>query len=159
LHFKLWVFIRFTIFLAFVCTVGLAVHAQTSAVQAQTPTPTTPASTATLRGHIADPTGALIPGAKVTISTPAGIAVTTTTADASGAYVVNNLKAGSYIVQATFAGFAPFSSPAIQLAAGQIKRVDISMAIEAAQQSVTVTDDSPSVSVERQRHRHQGQGP
>jgi hypothetical protein len=144
----LWVFIRFTISLAPVCAVGLTAHAQTSTAQAQIPAPTAPATAATLRGHIADPTGALIPGAKVTITTPAGITVNTATADASGAYVVNGLKPGSYIVLATFAGFAPFSSPAIQLTAGQSKRVDISMALQVEQQSVTVTDDSPTVSTE-----------
>ena len=51
-------------------------------------------------------------------------------------------------MKASFAGFAPFASPAIQLAAGQVKRVDISMALEVEQQSVTVTDDAPNVSVE-----------
>jgi hypothetical protein len=142
------VFIHFSIILALGCAVGQAAHAQTTAAQAQPPASSATASTAILRGHIADPTGALIPGAKVTISTPAGITVSTATADASGAYSVNGLKPGSYIVQATFAGFAPFSSPPVQLAAGQSKRVDISMALQVAQQSVTVTDDSPTVSVE-----------
>jgi len=52
------------------------------------------AVTGTLRGHIADPTGALIPGAKITIATPAGAAVTSTTADSAGAYVVSGLSRG-----------------------------------------------------------------
>ena len=125
--------------------------AQTAAPALQTPSPTAvaaPVTTATLRGHIADPTGALIPGATVTIATPAGKAVTSTTADSAGAYSVAGLAPGSYIVQASFAGFAPFQSPAIPLAAGQVKRVDVSMAIEAEQQSVEVTDESPTVNVE-----------
>jgi hypothetical protein len=142
------VFILITISLALVCAAGLAADAQTSAAQAQTPPSFAPPSTAILRGHIADPTGALIPGAKVAITTPAGITVNTATADASGAYAVNGLKPGRYIILATFPGFAPFTSPAIQLAAGQSKRVDVSMALQVEQQSVTVTDDSPSVSVE-----------
>jgi hypothetical protein len=127
--------------------------------QAQGQAPPTPAqtpvsaavavpATATVRGHISDPTGALIPGTVITIATPAGTAAGTATADATGAYVVAGLLPGSYIVQATFAGFAPFASPVIQLAAGQVKRVDISMAVEAEQQSVVVTDESPAVSVE-----------
>jgi hypothetical protein len=110
--------------------------------------PATPAATATVRGHIADPTGALIPGATITVTTSAGTPVTTTTADASGAYQVNGLAPGGYIVQASVEGFAPFASPAIQLTAGQVKRVDIAMAMEVEQQSVTVTDESPTVSVE-----------
>src|ERR1035441_7767250 len=100
---------------------------------------------ATVRGHIADPSGALIPGASITIATPAGTAVTTTTADASGQYVVNGLAPGSYIVQTNVEGFAPFTSPAIQLTSGQVKRVDISMAMVVEQQSVVVTDESPAV--------------
>ena len=41
-----------------------------------------------------------------------------------------------------------FSRRPLQLTAGQIKRVDITMAIEVEQQNIVVTDDSPSVNVE-----------
>ena len=124
---------------------------QTPASAAQTPAPssqTGSAVTGTLRGHVADPTGALIPGATVTIDTAAGTFVKSTTADSTGSYSVSGLKAGGYIVQVTFEGFAPFTSPTIQLLPGQSKRVDVSMAVEAAQQSVTVTDDSPMVNID-----------
>ena len=116
---------------------------------AQAPEPSNQSAvTGTLRGHIADPTGALIPGASVTIDTSAGTFVKGATADASGSYSVSGLKAGGYIVQVTFEGFAPFTSQAIQLLPGQSKRVDVSMAVEAADQTVTVTDDSPMVNVD-----------
>ena len=106
-------------------------------------------ATATLRGHITDQTGALIPGAKITITTAADATVTTATADSGGAYEVRGLAPGGYIVKADYAGFAPFQSPIIALTAGQAKRVDIAMAIQAEQQNVTVTDDdSPTVNVE-----------
>jgi hypothetical protein len=136
-------------------------------VSGQTPAPTPPvqtpapaarsqapaaqpgsSTTGTLRGHVADPTGALIPGATVTIDTSDGTFVKSATADATGSYSVSGLKAGGYVVQVTFEGFAPFTSPAIQLLPGQSKRVDISMAVQAAQQSVTVTDDSPMVNID-----------
>ncbi|MGA2349481.1 MAG: carboxypeptidase regulatory-like domain-containing protein [Terracidiphilus sp.] len=111
-------------------------------------TPVTPATTGTLHGQVADPTGALIPGAAITITTATGVTVTRTTADASGAYQVNGLAPGSYIVLASYQGFAPFASKPIQLAAGQIMHVKISMALEVAQQSVTVTDESPTVNID-----------
>ena len=124
----------------------------------QTPAPAAPAAastgqtgsavTGTLRGHIADPTGALIPGAKITIATPAGAAVTSTTADSAGAYVVSGLKPGGYIVRAAVEGFAVFASPAITLAAGQSKRVDIAMAIKTEEETVTVSDDSSGISAD-----------
>ena len=118
---------------------SLAAHAQASPGSA---------GTATIHGHIADQTGALIPGAKVTVATADGKTAGTAAADASGAYSVSGLAAGNYIVQAEYAGFAPFQSQAIPVAAGQIKRVDIAMAIEVEQQSVVVTDESPTVNVE-----------
>jgi hypothetical protein len=142
LHF----FIHFLIALAFAVAGVAAAHGQTSATAA--PTSASAAPAASIRGHIADPSGALIPGAAITITTPAGTVVKSATADSAGAYAVNGLAPGSYIVQASYAGFASFTSQAIPLTAGQIKRVDISMAMEVEQQSVTVTDDSPQVSVE-----------
>ena len=51
---------------------------------------------------MADQTGALIPGAKVTVATADGKTVGTAAADASGAYSVSGLTAGSYIVQAEY---------------------------------------------------------
>jgi hypothetical protein len=113
-----------------------------------TPAPASPTSTGTVRGHITDPTGALIPGAKVTITTSAGTAVTSATADASGAYSVSGLAPGSYLVNAACNGFAPFTSPAFQIAAGQSKRVDIAMSIQVADESVTVTEDTPQVNTD-----------
>jgi hypothetical protein len=155
---KLQYFIHFLIVLVLGLASVLGAEAQAPApAQAQAPAPAqaqaqatvqTPAAAATLRGHIADPTGALIPGAKVTITTSAGTAVTTVTADASGAYQVNGLTPGGYIVRAVYDGFAPFQSTTITLAAGQVKRVDISMAIQVEQQNVVVTDESPTVNVE-----------
>ena len=97
---------------------------QTPAPAAQTPAPASQLSSAvtgTLRGHVADPTGALIPGATVTIDTSAGTFVKSITADAAGSYSVSGLKAGGYIVQVTFEGFAPFTSPTIQLVARPVE--------------------------------------
>ncbi|MGA3262857.1 MAG: carboxypeptidase regulatory-like domain-containing protein [Terracidiphilus sp.] len=148
MYFKLHGFIYVSIVLALGCCAVAGAQTQASTAQAQTPALSAPGATATLRGQVADPTGALIPGAQVAIATPAGSVAATTTADAAGGYVVGGLKPGGYIVRATFAGFAPFTSPPIQLAAGQVKRVDISMAIEVAQQSVVVTDESPTVNTE-----------
>ncbi len=95
-----------------------------------------------------DPTGALIPGAQVTIANRDGIPVKTTAADASGAYEVRGLGQGAYYVQVSFAGFAPFQSQLIQVTAGQVKRVDVTMAVQVEQQNVVVTDESPAVNVE-----------
>ena len=127
--------------------IALAIGLASLAAHAQA-VPAAGSGTATIHGHIADQTGALIPGAKVTISTPDGKVVGNATADAGGLYSVTGLAGGSYIVSADFTGFAAFHSEPIVVSAGQIKRVDIAMAIEVAQQSVVVSDETPTVSVE-----------
>jgi hypothetical protein len=114
---------------------------------AAAPAPAT-AGQATVRGKIADPTGALIPGAAITISNAKGQTVATGTADAAGSYELHGVPPGTYSVTATFNGFAPFVTQGIVIAAGQVKRIDITMAIETAEQTVTVSDETPTVSVE-----------
>jgi len=70
-------------------------------------------------------------------------------ADATGAYQVGSLPAGSYVIQANFQGFAPFVSKPIALTNGQSKSVEIQMAIEAADVQVVVTDEGgPTVSTD-----------
>ena len=137
---KLQRLIHFSLLLALVLMGAGRAAAETDAAAAS-------ATSATLRGHITDPTGALIPGAKIVIVNPSGVPVASATADAAGAYSVT-LAPGSYYVQTNFDGFAPFQSALIPLEAGQIKHVHITMAMEVAQQSVVVTDDSPTVNVE-----------
>ena len=108
-----------------------------------------PVPTGTLHGHILDQTGALIPGAQVTVTTAAGKNVVNATADAAGGYQVRGLDAGSYVIEASYSGFAPFVSAPIPLNAGQSKNIDIKMAIEAAEQQVVVTDEGgPTVSTD-----------
>jgi hypothetical protein len=142
------------LFLIFTLSGAAQTAPTTPATTAMQTAPSAPAAAAaptgaTVRGHIVDPSGALIPGAKVTIANPLGVAITTTKSDAAGIYTVSNLPAGSYIVEANMDGFAPFTSPTLQLVDGQHKRVDISMAVFAEQQNVVVSDDEgPHVSVE-----------
>jgi hypothetical protein len=148
---KLHCFIHFFIVLVIGVAALLAAHGQAPAPAV--PAIATPAAApaiaakGTLRGHIVDPSGALIPGATVTIKTSAGVTIATTKSDPEGLYAVTNLAPDSYIVSATVEGFAPFTSRPIPLAAGQSKRVDISMAIEAEQQSVEVTEEAPTSTV------------
>lgn len=106
------------------------------------------AATAVLHGHIADPTGALIPGAKITVMNAAGKVVASTTANSAGAYEIRGLAPGAYTVHAEFTGFAIFQSQPIDVSAGQAKRVDITMAIQVEQQNVLVTEDAPTVNTE-----------
>ncbi len=133
---------------AILLLLGASGIAQTPPQAPNTTAPSNPSAKATIRGRITDPSGALIPGTQVTISDHNGQTVATATADSAGNYEIHTLAPGTYTVMATFSGFAPFVSQNLVVTVGQAKRVDIAMAIETAQQSVIVTDETPTVSVE-----------
>jgi hypothetical protein len=62
---------------------------------------------------------------------------------------VRGLAAGSYVVQAESSGFATFVSVPISVEGGQIKNVDVKMAVETSQEQVQVSgEDVPTVSTE-----------
>jgi hypothetical protein len=129
----------------FVCAINLSAQTNppdggTAARQTASPT------TVGVHGQVTDPSGALIPGVNITLTTLAG-GVASVVSDASGNFLFRGLKPGDYTIRATFVGFAPFRS-AIRLAAGQSKRINIVMAIEAAQQTVSVTDEATEVNLD-----------
>ena len=106
------------------------------------------AQSTVLRGDVTDPSGAVIPGATISLTTTDGHTLATATSDASGAFSVSNLPPGTYIVLANAKGFAPSASRAITLAAGQSRLFNISLRIAVEKQQVVVNEDTPTVSVD-----------
>ncbi|MBV8632422.1 MAG: TonB-dependent receptor [Silvibacterium sp.] len=106
------------------------------------------ANTGVIRGSVADPSGAVIPGATVSITTPDGHTLATATSDPSGAYRTRPLAPGTYIIIVTANGFAPSSSKAITLMAGQSREFDVKLEIAVEKQQVVVNEDNPKVSVD-----------
>ena len=104
--------------------------------------------TGAIHGTVTDPSGAVIPNATISITTPDGHTIASTAGDASGAYQARSLGAGTYIIIANAQGFAPSASKAVVLAAGQNKQFDISLEIQVAKQQVVVNEDTPTVSVD-----------
>src|ERR1700736_2438930 len=64
------------------------------------------ASTGTLTGTVTDPTGAVIPGATVTVTDVATKAQRTTISNKDGQYVLANVPPGNYDVTASRSGFS-----------------------------------------------------
>jgi len=102
------------------------------------------APTGHLRGQIVDQTGAVIPGAAVTVKNSSGLVVSATS-DGAGAYDVKNLAPGKYTVSVTAKGFAP-TAKEVEIAAGQMKQVDIPMVILVKEESIDVQSDAAKVS-------------
>ena len=101
---------------------------------------------ASISGLVADPLGAPVPSAEVTVtSLETGWARATST-DATGRYLVLALPVGIYEVTVRAHNFRQMSRPAIQLAVGQEARVDFRLTIFGPEAVIEVMGDVSTVS-------------
>ncbi len=95
--------------------------------------------TATVVGTARDSTGAVVPGAKVTLTnTQTGVAAERTS-DANGNYEFFTVRIGSYIITAEKPGFSIALVDNIQVTVGARQRVDLNMAVGQLTETVEVS--------------------
>lgn len=98
-----------------------------------------------LRGQVADPSGAAIPGATV-IMTPATGSPIVIKSDAQGNYEFKNIPAGKYVLTVAANGFTLYENDNVVIA-GQPLRLNVKMDIEVETQKVQVSDTAPTIDV------------
>jgi len=103
--------------------------------------------TGTLNGTVRDASGAVVPGATVTISDPTkdDVVIRTLTTNDDGAFSAPNLQSGIYTVAVEAANFKRAVNTDIKLDVGQRRTVDV--ALEAGNISETVTVEADAVAV------------
>lgn len=89
-------------------------------------------------GTVKDQSGSVVPGATVTLTNTGSSATKTATTSAAGNYEFLNLDAGNYQVSIAAAGFKDVVFDHLVLQARDVQRIDASMAIGAASQTVEV---------------------
>jgi hypothetical protein len=89
-----------------------------------------------ISGTVTDATGAVVPGASVTVTNAATNLVRTAVADEDGFYTVTNLPVGTYVVAAESQGFKRAEQRGVALTADA--RLTIDMALEPGQVTETV---------------------
>ena len=99
-------------------------------------------TTGQITGTVHDNTGAVVNGAEVTISNAAKGVERKTTSNADGEYLVSGLGAGSYDVSVTASGFKKYQAKGVILEVGQKARVDVPLAVGAANTEVVVQGES-----------------
>jgi hypothetical protein len=97
------------------------------------------------RGHVLDPSGAGVPGAKVTVRNQGTGVSQETVTDGSGVYAVSHLVPGIYSVSASKDGFKTLSRNDLDLNLDQQIDLDLNLAIGAVSESVTVTSAAPVI--------------
>ncbi len=94
-------------------------------------------------GTVTDPTGAVVPGAKVTAVEEATGLSRSTVSSGVGTYTLAQLPVGTYAVSAEAAGFKTATSKGITLDVSQQRQVDFTLSLAGAQQTVEVSAAPP----------------
>lgn len=102
-------------------------------------------TTATVYGIVTDPTGARIPGARVTLTHEASGAVATKTTDAGGEFAFDYLHVGAYRLRIEAQGFKTYSATGLELAAAQNVRRSFVLDLGAVSETVSVEGAAPLV--------------
>jgi Carboxypeptidase regulatory-like domain/TonB-dependent Receptor Plug Domain len=102
----------------------------------------------TIEGVVKDSTGAVLPGATVEAKSETG-ATLNTTSDQTGTFRFPSVAPGNYVVTANMQGFRPGEVKDVRVGLGQIKKVDVALAIQTVAESVQVTSETPLVDVKQ----------
>ncbi len=102
-------------------------------------------STATLAGTVKDPTGAVLPGATVTIHNNGTGANRTIASDSAGQYVAPSLIPGDYTVTVAAQGFATYTVKSYVLQVDQKATLDVPLAPAGAGETVQVEGGAPVI--------------
>lgn len=101
-----------------------------------------------LIGTVADNSGAVVPGATVTVVMPATGFTRTGKTNGEGLYSFSDLLPGSYTITVSASGFAVFEETGMPVSANQIARVDVALKATVVSQSITVTTAPPQLQTE-----------
>jgi hypothetical protein len=102
-------------------------------------------STGTIVGLVKDSSGAVVPGATLTVRSPGTGLVRTTTTGSDGSYRFPALPPGSYDVTAEMVGFKKETHQALELAVTQEIPVNFTLQVGSVQEQVTVTGEAALV--------------
>ena len=93
-------------------------------------------------GTLTDETGAVVPGAVVTVkNTSTGLSREATT-DETGHYAIQNLLEGAYDLSVSASGFKPYTQTGVEVSINSVTRVDIKVQVGAITDQVTVEGSS-----------------
>jgi len=90
-------------------------------------------------GTVTDQTGAVVPGAQVTITNDATGLKRQTTTDGIGLYRALDLPQGTYTIEVSASGFKPLKKTNVGMRIGQVNLQDLQLEVGGVTQEITVT--------------------
>ena len=103
-------------------------------------------SLTSLRGTITDPSGALIPGAQISIQNKSTGQSSVQTANGSGEYQFAQIAPGTYVITVTGAGFGSQSKQA-DLLVNQPATINFKLAVQASTTTVDVSGEAQTLNI------------
>jgi outer membrane receptor protein involved in Fe transport len=102
-------------------------------------------ATGKLVGTVVDPQGAVVPGAKITVTNVTTGVTREAVTTSDGSYLVNSVPIGTYTVTVEKTGFAKVVSPAQQLQINQNLKIDMHLAVGSGTETVDVQAQAAGV--------------
>ena len=106
------------------------------------------AGTASLQGSVVDATGAVIPGATVTLTNDATRVQRTATSDGNGLYTFPNVSVGTYSIEVAMQGFQTYTQTHIVLEIGSSIAVNVKMTVGSTDQKIEVKSEGLALQTE-----------
>jgi hypothetical protein len=105
-------------------------------------------TTGSITGVVSDASGAVLPGATITLSGERLIGgPQTQVSDTSGAYRFDRLVPGTYHVKFELQGFRNVERPDVRISAAFVASINAKMEVGSVSETITVTGESPTVDV------------
>lgn len=98
-----------------------------------------------IRGTVTDPQGAVVGGAKITLTNEGTGVTRSTMSNSDGTYVFSDVDPGTYAVSSEAPSFKKLEQKGITLGTQQFLTADLKLEVGSMTQSVTVNEDVPPV--------------
>jgi carboxypeptidase family protein/TonB-dependent receptor-like protein len=104
-------------------------------------------ATAEFNGTVTDQSGAVLPGATITLTEESTGLMRETLSTATGRFVITAVQPGVYTVKAELSGFQPQARSGVRILVGQAITLTLTMAIGGLTDQITVTGEAPLIEV------------
>jgi hypothetical protein len=93
----------------------------------------------TIQGSVTDASGAVIPGAKITVKNLATAIARDITSNGDGVYSAPSLSPGQYVMTVAMAGFTTLTLANVNVAVGEVRVINVKLSIGRATENLEVT--------------------
>lgn len=104
-------------------------------------------------GNVKDSTGAVVPGAIISVTQVETNQVRSTTTNDSGGYVLETVPSGTYVLKVSKEAFSTFSEGEVGVTINNVTRVDVTLKVGSVTETMEVTSEAALLQTDRSEVR------